>query len=84
MRPFFLRKVGQNVWPFSGHRHGPKRPKNRAIPGQSRKPATIGGQILTKKVGPCDRTKIVGRGVKTSNPGRLPHQTNLTNRNFGN
>ena len=85
MGSFCLTKVAQNVRPFSGHKHGPKRPKNTAIPWQTRKAATNQRPDSDHESGAmCSHKKSRSRSKKTSTPGRPPHQTKLTNRNSGN
>jgi hypothetical protein len=83
MGSFCLTKVAQNVRQISGHRA--QRPKNTAIPSQTRKAATNQRPDSDHENGAmCSHKKSRSRSKKTSTPGRPPHQTKLTNRNSGN
>ena len=78
-----LTKVAQNVRQISGHRA--QRPKNTAIPSQTRRAATNQRPDSDHENGAmCSHKNSRSRSKKTSTPGRPPHQTKLTNRNSGN
>ena len=58
---------------FPGTGTDPSDPRTGRYPGKAEKQPAIGGQILTTKVGPCVRTKRVGRGLKKQAHQGDPH-----------